>query len=128
MTPRFSIDIDLTYLPINDRANSLAEIDEALDRLTQSIYRQLRGASAQKALCGGVADTRILVRQGGSWLRSNSRRLTGPSSMDPRAGKLPKPCRRSSGLPKFKWFLLRIFLPANFWSPSIGSTRATCST
>ena len=67
--PRLSIDIDLTYLPIKDRANSLAEIDEAFDRLTQSIEQQLRGASAQKASGGGDADTRILVRQGGSMVK-----------------------------------------------------------
>lgn len=28
--PRLSVDIDLTYLPIKDRAESLAEINEAL--------------------------------------------------------------------------------------------------
>jgi hypothetical protein len=32
--PRPSVDIDLTYLPVRDRAESLAEIDEALDRIT----------------------------------------------------------------------------------------------
>jgi predicted nucleotidyltransferase component of viral defense system len=31
--PRLSVDIDLTYLPIADRAKSLTEIDEALKRI-----------------------------------------------------------------------------------------------
>ncbi|MBB3919570.1 putative nucleotidyltransferase component of viral defense system [Rhizobium fabae] len=31
--PRLSVDIDLTYLPLKPRDESLAEIDEALDRV-----------------------------------------------------------------------------------------------
>ncbi|WP_244564837.1 nucleotidyl transferase AbiEii/AbiGii toxin family protein, partial [Rhizobium sullae] len=32
--PRLSVDIDLTFLPVRDRAGCLAEIDETLDRIT----------------------------------------------------------------------------------------------
>lgn len=35
--PRLSVDIDLTYLPINDRAQALQEIDEALKRIAERI-------------------------------------------------------------------------------------------
>ena len=31
--PRLSVDIDLTYLPIKDRDESLAEISDALERI-----------------------------------------------------------------------------------------------
>jgi hypothetical protein len=31
--PRLSVDIDLTYLPVNDRAQALQEIDLALKRI-----------------------------------------------------------------------------------------------
>ena len=31
--PRLSVDIDLTYLPVKDRAESLAEINDAMDRI-----------------------------------------------------------------------------------------------
>ena len=34
--PRLSVDIDLTYLPIEDRDATLAGIDEALDRIRTS--------------------------------------------------------------------------------------------
>lgn len=37
--PRLSVDIDLTYLPIKDRAESLAEINEAMDRIATAIER-----------------------------------------------------------------------------------------
>lgn len=42
--PRLSVDIDLTYLPIADRATSLAEIDAAMKRLADSIRAGIRGA------------------------------------------------------------------------------------
>ncbi len=36
--PRLSVDIDLTYLPIEDRETSLAGIDRAMDRMVLSWY------------------------------------------------------------------------------------------
>lgn len=35
--PRLSVDIDLTYLPVRDRAESLADINETLDRIAAAI-------------------------------------------------------------------------------------------
>ena len=42
--PRLSVDIDLTYLPVGDRATSLANIDAAMRRLERKIREGLRGA------------------------------------------------------------------------------------
>ena len=42
--PRLSVDIDLTYLPVEDRATSLANIDAAMQRLEKRIRDGLRGA------------------------------------------------------------------------------------
>lgn len=36
--PRLSVDIDLTYVPIADRAESLVGINQALQRIQQNIY------------------------------------------------------------------------------------------
>ena len=44
--PRLSVDIDLTYLPIQDRDKSLAHIDDALRRLGSMIEATMRGATA----------------------------------------------------------------------------------
>ncbi|MCO5946718.1 nucleotidyl transferase AbiEii/AbiGii toxin family protein [Mucilaginibacter flavidus] len=41
--PRLSVDIDLTYLPIEDRAASLQHIAEALERLKASIEKAVPG-------------------------------------------------------------------------------------
>ncbi|WP_375210766.1 nucleotidyl transferase AbiEii/AbiGii toxin family protein [Hyphococcus sp.] len=58
--PRLSVDIDLAYLPIEDRATSLNAIDAAFDRITSQINK-LPGASAQRIAGGGAGDTRILA-------------------------------------------------------------------
>jgi predicted nucleotidyltransferase component of viral defense system len=42
--PRLSVDIDLTYLPIADRASSLSKIDAAMRRLAERITAGIRGA------------------------------------------------------------------------------------
>src|SRR5437762_605630 len=42
--PRLSVDIDLTYLPVENRVTSLANIDAAMQRLDQRICEGLRGA------------------------------------------------------------------------------------
>ena len=62
--PRLSVDIDLAYLPIEDRATSLNAIDAAYDRITSQINK-LPGASAQRIAGGGAGDTRILANADG---------------------------------------------------------------
>ncbi len=42
--PRLSVDIDLTYVPVRDRASSLKEIDAAMRRIAKEIERGVRGA------------------------------------------------------------------------------------
>jgi hypothetical protein len=47
--PRLSVDIDLTYLPVNDRAASLTDIDSAMKRIGEHIIEGLPGGCATKA-------------------------------------------------------------------------------
>jgi len=42
--PRLSVDLDLTYLPVADRAASLTEIDAAMRRIARTIGRGIPGA------------------------------------------------------------------------------------
>ncbi|MFN7924041.1 MAG: nucleotidyl transferase AbiEii/AbiGii toxin family protein [Bryobacteraceae bacterium] len=51
--PRLSVDIDLTYLPIADRAASLAEIDAAMGRIGRRIAKNIRGARVTAARLKG---------------------------------------------------------------------------
>jgi len=48
--PRLSVDIDLTYLPVEDRASSLANIDAAMQRLEKKIREGLRGARVTSSI------------------------------------------------------------------------------
>jgi predicted nucleotidyltransferase component of viral defense system len=47
--PRLSVDIDLTYLPVKDRAASLVEIDAAMKRIGERIVAGIRGAAVTSA-------------------------------------------------------------------------------
>ena len=61
--PRLSVDIDLTYLPVEDRTTSLAAIDTAIRRLAASIERAIPGATATLSILRpeNIAD-KIIVR------------------------------------------------------------------
>lgn len=60
--PRLSVDADLVYLPIQDRQETLAGIDAALQRLTQRVERSLRGAGVHAA--GRTDEVRLKIRHG----------------------------------------------------------------
>jgi predicted nucleotidyltransferase component of viral defense system len=62
--PRLSVDIDLTYVPIAPRAESLAAIDVAMKRIAARVRKAFPGA--QVAMSGSEdAITRLVVHQSG---------------------------------------------------------------
>ena len=62
--PRLSVDIDLTYVPVNDRNAALRDIDETLDRVASRITHLRPGYTAQRIAGGGNNETRVIVRGG----------------------------------------------------------------
>lgn len=46
--PRLSVDIDLTYLPVQDRMTSLAAVGAALERIASAIERKLKGIRVER--------------------------------------------------------------------------------
>ena len=60
--PRLSVDIDLTYLPVKDRTESLSEINVAIDRIAAAIEKGIPGARASRIAGGGGGATRLLAR------------------------------------------------------------------
>jgi predicted nucleotidyltransferase component of viral defense system len=60
--PRLSVDIDLVYLPLEERETTLANVREALRRIAQNIPLAVRGATV-KNLAEGSESLRLLVRQ-----------------------------------------------------------------
>lgn len=67
--PRLSVDIDLTYLPLADRMESLAAMDEAMNRIVTSIESVITGARAQRISGGGGQATRIKARLGSAEIK-----------------------------------------------------------
>ncbi len=64
--PRLSVDIDLTYLPVQERAESLAAIDAAMTRIAERIERGLPEATVTMSRPKGEkAVTKLIVRQAG---------------------------------------------------------------
>jgi predicted nucleotidyltransferase component of viral defense system len=61
--PRLSVDIDLTYVPVADRASSLKEIDAAMHRITNEMERGIPGAHVSaSAPKGEKCITKLIVR------------------------------------------------------------------
>lgn len=62
--PRLSVDIDLTYLPVHPRAESLKAIDDAMKRIANRTATGIPGARVTEGTLEGAV-TRLLVRAGG---------------------------------------------------------------
>lgn len=68
--PRLSVDIDLTYLPVEDRATSLKAIAEALQRIAERIKAAIPGTRITETRTKGEnALTRLLVIGGGAQIK-----------------------------------------------------------
>jgi hypothetical protein len=59
--PRFSVDIDLTYLPVEDRASSLVAIDAALRRIADKIRSGIADKTGKNVARAGLADLDICL-------------------------------------------------------------------
>lgn len=81
--PRLSVDIDLTYLPIKDRDDSLAEIKEAMDRIAAAIERGIPDAKTQRIKGGGGGATRLAARLGGAEIKIETSPVTRGVVHDP---------------------------------------------
>jgi predicted nucleotidyltransferase component of viral defense system len=63
--PRLSVDIDLTYLPLDDRAASLAGISAGLARIKARAERQLSGARLTLVPQGDDMEVKVHCQRGG---------------------------------------------------------------
>jgi predicted nucleotidyltransferase component of viral defense system len=65
--PRLSVDVDLTYMPVLPRAESLAAIDAAMKKIAERIREGLRGATViEGTIQPEKAVTKLLIRVGGA--------------------------------------------------------------
>lgn len=66
--PRLSVDIDLMYLPVNDRPKALAEIDAAMKRIKEAALAEVLGARVAESIHDG-AILRLLVMAEGTQVK-----------------------------------------------------------
>ena len=59
--PRLSVDIDLTYLPVDEREKSLKDIDRALERIAVVVAKRNPSVRTQRIAGRSGHDTRIMV-------------------------------------------------------------------
>lgn len=81
--PRLSVDIDLTYLPVKDRAESLSEINEALDRIATDIDASIADTKISRIAGGGGNATRIQVTLGTATIKIETSPVTRGVVHDP---------------------------------------------
>ncbi len=61
--PRLSVDIDLCYIPIQDRATAIESISNSLSQLKQEIARLINGTEAAEVKSRELeANTKLIIR------------------------------------------------------------------
>lgn len=61
--PRLSVDIDLVYLPMDDRDTALANIKSALNRIADSILKTIQKTQVQKSFESRDDALRLIIKQ-----------------------------------------------------------------
>jgi predicted nucleotidyltransferase component of viral defense system len=95
--PRLSVDIDLVYLPIEDRETTLKGIDATLDRIREDLQRNLRGVAVQRIAGGGNNDTRVLVRQGNVEIKIETSPVARGTVHQPELRRVSQPVEEAFG-------------------------------
>ena len=67
--PRLSVDIDLTYLPVQDRATSLAAIDSAMARIAERVTKAVGGTRVAPSRSRENVITKLVVRGDGAQIK-----------------------------------------------------------
>ncbi len=62
--PRLSVDIDLAFLPVLPRPDSIAAVNAGMARVAERIRKSLKGAHVHEHKTGEGILTRLIVRQG----------------------------------------------------------------
>lgn len=71
---RLSADIDLTYLPLQDRDTTLKGINDTHEAIRADLQASLKGVKVTRIAGGDNGDTRVLVRDGLAGVKVRRRR------------------------------------------------------
>lgn len=81
--PRLSVDIDLTYLPIENREDSLRHVHEALGRIAADLRQALPGCGVVESYQDAEDSLRLTVRQAGATIKIELSPVLRGSVTDP---------------------------------------------
>jgi len=108
------VDIDLTYLPVEDRASSLVAIDAALRRIADKIRSGIAGARVTAGtLTGGNIVTKHFVEADGVQIKIEVTPVLRVVFMNRKSGQSRRPSKTSLGRRKCRSSALPISTPAN---------------
>jgi predicted nucleotidyltransferase component of viral defense system len=80
--PRLSVDIDLTYLPVNDRKKSLISISKNVQTVADTIEKEIPGTSVTPHKSGG-ATSRLMIRNAHTQIKLEVNTVLRGSIYDP---------------------------------------------
>lgn len=95
--PRLSVDIDLTYLPLDPRDVALARIDEAFDRMAAAAGELLPGVDAHRIAGGGGGDTRLQLQTREAVVKVEVSPVTRGTVAEPRRMRVTDPVEDAFG-------------------------------
>jgi predicted nucleotidyltransferase component of viral defense system len=67
--PRLSVDIDLVYLPVEDRNSSLRNIKQALDRIAEDVQTTIKGSKVTAVYQDKQDALRLIIESGGAKIK-----------------------------------------------------------
>jgi Nucleotidyl transferase AbiEii toxin, Type IV TA system len=83
--PRLSVDIDLTYLPVAGRPESLAAINAAMKRIAGRIRHNLKGVHVNEVVNARESIvTKLTVQTAGAQIKTGCPPSCGAASTNPR--------------------------------------------
>lgn len=101
--PRLSVDIDLAYLPVEDRQTSLTNIDKTLAAIANAIEQHIAGASVRALFLKGTGKRyKLLVWQGKISVKIEVSPVLRGSVYPAEFGKLSARARAAFGFARVK--------------------------
>lgn len=95
--PRLSVDIDLTYLPIESREDSLRHVHEALGRIATDLRQALAGCNVVESYKDDEDSLRLTVRQNNATIKIELSPVLRGSVADPILRKVTETVEREFG-------------------------------
>lgn len=127
--PRLSVDIDLTYVPVADRATSLAAIDSGMKRIADALKKGMRGAQLNASQPKDENYiTKLILRADDAQIKIEATPVLRGCVYEPAMKRVSPKVEEQFGFAEMSVLNFADLMPARSWRPSIASIHATYST